>query len=91
MSTNTGKRAGAYSVPQNSFPLPIGSIFSFATLGSALGKDYAAAIVTLFYGTLWTLEFPVLCHGSTRGRADFRMMKGRHADYLHLSMETVVG
>jgi hypothetical protein len=41
-----------YSVPQNSFPLPAGSIFSFATIGSALGKDYAGAIVTLFFGTL---------------------------------------
>jgi hypothetical protein len=42
-----------YSVPQNSFPLPTGSIFSFATPGSALGKDYAVAIVTLFCGTLY--------------------------------------
>jgi hypothetical protein len=41
-----------YSVPQNSFPLPTGSIFSFATLGSALGKGYAGAIVTLFCETL---------------------------------------
>ena len=38
MSTNTGKRAGAYSVPQNSFPLPTGSIFSFATLGFRFRK-----------------------------------------------------
>jgi hypothetical protein len=38
MSTNTGKRAGAYSVPQNSFPLPTGSIFSFATLGFSFRK-----------------------------------------------------
>jgi hypothetical protein len=29
-----------------------GSIFSFDTLGSVLGKDYAVAIVTLFCGTL---------------------------------------
>ena len=41
-----------YSVPQNSFPLPTGSIFSFATQGSALGKNYAGAIVILFCGTL---------------------------------------
>jgi hypothetical protein len=38
MSTNTGKRAGAYSVPQNSFPLPTGSIFSFATIGFSFRK-----------------------------------------------------
>ena len=38
MSTNTGKRAEAYSVPQNSFPLPTGSIFSFATLGFSFRK-----------------------------------------------------
>jgi uncharacterized membrane protein YccC len=44
---------GVYSVPQNSFPLLTGSILSFATLGSALGKDYAGAIVTLFCGTLY--------------------------------------
>jgi len=42
----------SYSVPQNSFPLPTGSILSFAMLGSALGKDYAGAIATLFCGTL---------------------------------------
>ncbi len=42
-----------YSVPQNSFLLPTGSIFSFATLGFALGKDYAGGIVTLFCGTLY--------------------------------------
>ena len=48
----------AYSVPQNLFPLPTGSIFSFATLGSALGKDYAGAIVTLFCGTLYRCEWP---------------------------------
>ena len=45
-----------YSVPQNSFPLPTGSILSFATLGSALGKDYAGAIATLFCGTLDILD-----------------------------------
>ena len=33
-----------YSVPQNSFPLPTGSVFSFATLGNASGKDYAAKV-----------------------------------------------
>ena len=38
-----------------SFPLPTGSIFSFATPGTALGKDYAVAIVTLFCGTLYRL------------------------------------
>jgi hypothetical protein len=46
------KQVVRYSAPQNLFPLPTGSIFSFATLGSALGKDYAGAIVTLFCGTL---------------------------------------
>ena len=41
-----------YSVLQRSFLLLTGSIFSFATLGSTSGKDYAGAIVTLFCGTL---------------------------------------
>jgi hypothetical protein len=44
------------SVPQNSFPLPTGSIFSFTALGSVLGKDYAGAIVTFFCGTLYQLR-----------------------------------
>ena len=41
------------SVPQNSFPLLTGSIFSFAAPGSALGKDYAGAIAAFFCGTLY--------------------------------------